>query len=205
MKMYHNAYFHKTTRGVQHLVKDMLLELLQKHSDKSEITNLRLLRFFRDGGQLSDYEALDDNSILTVARIAAENSWGQASALANRFLRRQPYKCFELPPTQTGNVGRRQLDRYRAALREKTIYFIDDILSHRCYKQHAVTDSSLISRHRRASRENQPVRLLQHVVIFRLLSRKNADRHKERTEHQAYQHDFPVRAFVSAMKRRGHP
>jgi HD superfamily phosphohydrolase len=121
MKMYHNAYFHKTTRGVQHLVKDMLLELLQKHSDKSEITNLRLLRFFRDGGQLSDYEALDDNSILTVARIAAENSWGQASALANRFLRRQPYKCFELPPTQTGNVGRRQLDRYRAALREKTI------------------------------------------------------------------------------------
>jgi HD superfamily phosphohydrolase len=144
MKMYHNVYFHKTTRGVQHLVKDMLLELLQKHCDRPEIKNLRLFRFFQNKGQLSDYEALDDNSILSVAHIAAEHDWDQASVLANRFLRRHPYKCFEIPPTQTGNVGRRKLERFREALREKHIYFIEDILSHRSYKQHAVTDSSFL-------------------------------------------------------------
>jgi len=44
MKMYHNVYFHKTTRGVQHLVKDMLLEALRAHRDKPELRNLRLFK-----------------------------------------------------------------------------------------------------------------------------------------------------------------
>lgn len=30
MKMYHSVYFHKTTRGVQHLVRDMLVEVIRK-------------------------------------------------------------------------------------------------------------------------------------------------------------------------------
>jgi uncharacterized protein len=32
MKMYHNVYFHKTTRGMQYLVKDMLLALIEGFS-----------------------------------------------------------------------------------------------------------------------------------------------------------------------------
>ena len=144
MKMYHNVYFHKTTRGVQHLVKDMMLELLSNHGDKPKVKALGLSKFFRGKGRLSDYQALDDGSILNMAHVAADNNWGLASELANRFLQRKPYKCFEIPPTATGNVGRNKLDRYRAALREAKIYFIEDIFSHRSYKQHAVTDLSFL-------------------------------------------------------------
>jgi HD superfamily phosphohydrolase len=143
-KMYHNVYFHKTTRSVQHLIKDMLIEMLQKHSDRPELKNLRLLRFFRNNGDLSDYAALDDSSIMTLVHLAADNEWGLATELANRFLIRDTYKCFEIQPTATGNIGRNKLEKYRQALRDKGIYFIEDKLSHRSYKQHAVTDSNFL-------------------------------------------------------------
>jgi hypothetical protein len=122
----------------------MLLELLTNYSDKPELKALRLFKFFSSNGDISHYEALDDGSVLNVAHVAAENDWGLPTELASRFLRREPYKCFEIPPTTTGNVGRNKLERYRAALHEKNIYFIEDILSHRSYKQHAATDSSFL-------------------------------------------------------------
>jgi uncharacterized protein len=144
MKMYHTVYFHKATRGVQHLVKDMLLELLKNSSDRPEIKNLSFVKFFHGQNTLSDYLALDDSSVLAVAHIAAENEWGLGSDLARRFLKRENYKCFELPSTSTGNIGRKKLERFRAALQEKGLYFIEDIVSHRNYKQHAVTDTSFL-------------------------------------------------------------
>src|SRR5262245_8533505 len=119
MKMYHNVYFHKTNRGIQHLVKDFLRELLTNYRDRPEIKSLALIRFFEGGGRLSDYECLDDSSILTTVHIAAENNWNLASELARRFLARQNYKCFELPSTASGNIGRNRLERYRTALQNE--------------------------------------------------------------------------------------
>jgi hypothetical protein len=51
-----------------------------------------------------------------------------------------------------------------------------------------------------ACRANQFICLLQNVGIRGLLSRKKAKRHKKSAEHQAYQHNFSVGAFVGAMK-----
>ncbi len=122
MKMYHNVYFHKTTRGIQHLVKDMLLELLRTHQDEPKLKHLQLFRFFRGGGALADYQALDDSSVLVAVHLAAEQKWGLASDLAKRFLKRDTYKCFEIPSTATGNIGRNKLQHYRDALNENKIY-----------------------------------------------------------------------------------
>lgn len=36
MKMYQNVYFHKTTRAVQYLVRDMLIEVLSEHTNRPE-------------------------------------------------------------------------------------------------------------------------------------------------------------------------
>jgi uncharacterized protein len=144
IKMYHSVYFHKTTRGVQHLVRDMLIEILQKHHDQPEIRDLALVKFFTRAQDLGRYELLDDSSISAVVHIAAEADWALASDLARRYLKRDIYKCFELPSTATGNIGRNKLVRYRDALKEKNIYFVEDKLSHRNYKQHAVTDESFL-------------------------------------------------------------
>ena len=144
MKMYHNVYFHKTTRGIQHLVKDMLLELIQKYGDASELRSLGLIRFFNGGGTLLDYLALDDSSVLAMAHVASEQNWGLATELADRFLNRDTYKCFEIPNTTTRQIGRNKLEKYRDALKDEELYFVEDIVSHRSYKQHAVTDSNFL-------------------------------------------------------------
>jgi HD superfamily phosphohydrolase len=144
IKMYQSIYFHKTTRGVQHLVRDMLVEIIQKHHDKPALKSLPLIKFFRKGQDLARYQSLDDSSVLTVAHLAADADWGLASVLARRYLDRDTYKCFELPSTSTGNIGRNKLVKFREALKEKGTYFVEDKLSHRNYKQHAVTDESFL-------------------------------------------------------------
>lgn len=144
MKMYHSVYFHKTTRGIQYLVRDMLVEIIEHHHDEPELKNLPLMRFFKESQSLDRYKLLDDSSVLAVAHIAAEGGWGLASDLARRYLERDTYKCFELPSTATGNIGRNKLLRYREALHEKNIHFVEDKLAHRSYKQHAVTDESFL-------------------------------------------------------------
>jgi uncharacterized protein len=141
---YHNVYFHKTTRGVQHLVKDLLIEVLGAHKDQPELQSHGLIKFFRNGGTLADYQCLDDSSVLAIAHVASEQNWGLATDLAVRFLNRDNYKCFEIPSTATRNIGRNKLEKYRTALHDAGIYFIEDILSHRSYKQHEVTDSSFL-------------------------------------------------------------
>jgi hypothetical protein len=57
-----------------------------------------------------------------------------------------------------------------------------------------------VRRQRRARGADQPVRLLQHVVVFRLLAGKEAEHHEQRAERQAGQHDSAVGAFVGVVK-----
>ena len=142
-KMYQSVYFHKTTRGMQHLVRDLLVTVLTERADEPQIRSLPIAKFFRDGGNLSTYLELDDTSVLAVAHISA-NEWSRASQLAKRFLKRDIYKCFELPSTATGNVPRINFERFRAKLREEGLYFVEDIVSHRRYKQHEVTDANFL-------------------------------------------------------------
>jgi hypothetical protein len=120
----------------------MLIEVLS-NNERQEVRALPLAQFFRDK-QLSQYLRLDDASVAAVAHIAAANEWGRASHLARRFLIRDVYKCLQLPSTTSGNVPRNKLERFRAKLRAEDIHFIEDIVSHRSYKQHAVTDTNFL-------------------------------------------------------------
>jgi HD superfamily phosphohydrolase len=63
--MYHSVYFHKTTRGVQHLVRDMLVEIILKHHDKPQLKDLPLIKFFKQDQGLARYQSLDDSSVLS--------------------------------------------------------------------------------------------------------------------------------------------
>jgi hypothetical protein len=70
--------------------------------------------------------------------------------------------------------------------------------------QTARTFGKLIGGHRRACGAYQPVRLFQNVGICRLFSRKKAEHHKRRAKYQAYEHNFPIGAFVRTVKRTRH-
>jgi len=57
-----------------------------------------------------------------------------------------------------------------------------------------------VCRQRRAGGSNQPVGLLENIMIVRLLSGKEADGYKQGAEQQTHQHHFPVGTLVSVMK-----
>jgi hypothetical protein len=61
-----------------------------------------------------------------------------------------------------------------------------------------------MSGRRFAGGANQPIRLFQNVGIFRLFSRKEAERDESRAKQHAYQHNPPVGASVSSVKRTRH-
>ena len=60
--------------------------------------------------------------------------------------------------------------------------------------------NQLIRWQRRAGGADQPVRLLQHVGVFGLLARKEAEGHKQRAKRQPYQHNPAVRALVGGVE-----
>jgi len=62
------------------------------------------------------------------------------------------------------------------------------------------TGHALVSGCRAAGGADQPVRLLQDVGIGGLLAGEEADRDKQRTAHQAHQHDLAVRSLVGVVK-----
>lgn len=149
ISMYRNVYFHKTTRAVQHLIRDMLVALIENYASDDQVTSLPILQYFlrRDEKietKLDLYLELDDLSLIELTKLCARNDWGLASELAKRFFARDLYKCFELQNTEGGNVPRRKLDRFRSALADSSIYYVEDIISLRSYKQYAVTDANFL-------------------------------------------------------------
>jgi hypothetical protein len=62
----------------------------------------------------------------------------------------------------------------------------------------------LIGGHCGARGAYQLIRLFQNVGICRLFSRKKAEHHKRRAKYQAYEHNFPIGAFVRTVKRTRH-
>jgi len=149
MSMYKNVYFHKTTRAVQHMIRDILIDVIENHSDEPAVTSLPIIQFFSRRAdsienKLDLYLELDDASLIDVVKLSARKNWGLATELARRFFSRDLYKCFELQNTESGSVPRRKLEKFRTALTENGIYFVEDILSHRSYKQYAVTDSNFL-------------------------------------------------------------
>lgn len=62
------------------------------------------------------------------------------------------------------------------------------------------TGHALVSRGGGAGGADQPVGLLQGVAVGRLLADQKTDRYKQRTAHQADQHDLAVRSPVGVVK-----
>jgi HD superfamily phosphohydrolase len=136
-KMYKNVYFHKTTRGVQHLVVEAIKELVR--SDAPGSGDVRLVQYLRSGGDLEFYFSMDDSSVLEALNFAARSDIGRGSELSRRFLCRQPFKAFVVPHADGGAVPRRRLQRFYNALDEENIWYKEDRISEKKYKQYDVT------------------------------------------------------------------
>lgn len=147
MRMYQGVYFHKTTRAIQHMVTEIVkLAATNESRSNAKLKNHPVVQFFRDKRYRSveRYECLDDYSILSLIRLAADHRFGRLSKLATRFFTRNLYKCIELPTDAGGDVMRAASQRFIEALNSSKIEFIQDRVPSKYYKQYDVMDQNYL-------------------------------------------------------------
>jgi hypothetical protein len=97
------VYLHKTTRGVETLLRVLLSQVANACSDLAAVNMMGLdardpiVRFFApDGENVANYLALDDFSVWTSISCIARGSDPSASELARRLLERRLLKSFDV-------------------------------------------------------------------------------------------------------------
>lgn len=162
--MYSSVYFHKTTRGVEALVKEIFrLTLLDKKARRTLESTSSLFSYFAkldqkkagaisvnqkkaalkklDQDILESYLALDDVSFLDALRQISDGKFGAASDLACRFFDRELFKCFE--PSESPNTIGKKIKKFREVLQKKRIEFHEDITPSKGYKQFEISWGNL--------------------------------------------------------------
>lgn len=87
---------------------------------------------------------LDDASIVSFIQIAANGTYGKATDLAMRYLRRDLYKSIELPRTAAGRHSAVLAARFFDGLKTERIEHINDVLPAKLYKQYDVMEPSFV-------------------------------------------------------------
>jgi HD superfamily phosphohydrolase len=136
LKLYESVYFHKTTRGIQFLVDESIKAALRDIAMVRErgIASPLLEYFFLPPDQrLTHYLALDDSDVTTLLKQLATRDLGDASMFAQRFLARQPFRCFE-PNDPNRDIDFNRTKELRKRLDERGIRFHLDFCKEKGFK-----------------------------------------------------------------------
>ncbi|MEA2974554.1 MAG: uncharacterized protein QOF19_74 [Alphaproteobacteria bacterium] len=188
MRMYQNVYFHKTTRAVQHMVTDVVRMAATGEMRSSRLVKDQpLIKFFKDKRHRTteNYLRLDDTSIISLLRVIADGNQGPISDLANRYFKRDSYKCLELPTSSSGEILKSASAQFIDVLAEKKIEFFDDRLPAKSYKQYDVMDENYLKNILiKKDGEYEPLGTVSEIVknippkMIRLYFRNTKDRDK---------------------------
>ncbi len=136
LKLYETVYFHKTTRGIQFLVEEATKAALDNIAAVRESgINSPLLEYFfvPPEQQLEHYLGLDDSDVVTLLKQLAARNLGDASKFAERFLAREPFRCFE-PNDPNRDMALNRTKAFRANLTKNGIWFHLDLCKEKGFK-----------------------------------------------------------------------
>lgn len=144
MKMYNDVYFHKTTRGVQHMVAKIIKLALTEAGETFRQHAIARFLLEESSRTLDIYLNLDDSSITSLIHEIAQKNVGDASILAQRYLDRDLFKCLEVPPKPDGEPQSQLLKKFKSKLDENGIFYVIDLVAGRSYKQYDVADKKYL-------------------------------------------------------------
>jgi uncharacterized protein len=146
MKMYKEVYFHKTTRSVQHVVSNCFKKIFENGGPSKEIKQQPLFQYLtaKKNRGIEKYLQLDDSSVIAALHFIAQGKFGEATELAQRYFRRDLFKCLELPTSNSGKLKANLAAKFVDALKSEKIEFIDDVLAAKTYKQYAVMEKNFL-------------------------------------------------------------
>lgn len=157
--LYSSVYFHKTTRGIEVLIRAILLDTLSNPDYCAQLgENNELVSYFQKGdkSRLETYLALDDQTILTFIKEIASGEFGDITLLAKRFFSRELLKCFEPPKHPTDAPPIQKIRDFENLLNDKEIKFFRDVAPPKGYKQYEIGDHFLENILVISSHEDEP-------------------------------------------------
>lgn len=146
IKLYESIYFHKVTRGIQFLAQFALIDALKDRErlERQGVTS-SLINYYdaKPKDRLSQYLKLDDTDVISLLKSLSTKKVGLATDFAQRFLSRQPLRCYEPnDPNREPDMGRTNALRER--LEEKGIWFHMDYPKPKGIKQYEVMDENFL-------------------------------------------------------------
>lgn len=139
-QMYSKVYFHKTTRAVQFLFSEYLAEAYGTPTALAAMPDLDPLKRYFSKAPTPDLESfleLDDSSIVHSLAWARTNATGRMQRLAQRIADRDLFKCYEVPKRPKEAPPRKRLHNFILELKKSGIWFRQDVLQEKGYKQYA--------------------------------------------------------------------
>jgi HD superfamily phosphohydrolase len=146
-QMYQKIYFHKATRAVQHMVRDIIMGIF---AEQNILTDLKpafpILEYWatKSSQTVERYLELDDSSIISLVAAVSKKDYGKITKIALRYLRRDLYKCIELPVSKKKQLIPGLTARFIDALRTRGFDYFDDVPPAKSYKQFAVMDPNFL-------------------------------------------------------------
>lgn len=140
--MYSSVYFHKTTRGVEVLVREALYKFLSNKDFRKALKSHPVVQFFDNDGDvdLKAYLELDDSTMLSLLREISHGDFDDASLLATRFFSRDLLKCFEPPRHPREAPPNKKIGDFVRALKDRKIEYFKDLTPSKGFKQFQIND-----------------------------------------------------------------
>ena len=147
MHMYLSVYFHKTTRGIEVLIREILCNVLSNGDFLARFDpNNPLIQYVTKKGEISvdTYLALDDSTILAFIKQIANGEFDKGTVLARRFFRRDLFKCFEVPLLSGGALPSDKIREFQETLKKLEIIYFRDKTPPKGYKQFAIHEPDFL-------------------------------------------------------------
>lgn len=145
--MYTNVYFHKTTRGIEIIVKEILFDLLSDEKKISEVLDdedmIKALTRTNET-DCETYMRLDDSVLLGLISKCSRMDLGKCSSFSDRFLSRSVLRCFEPPKNPTEGTPPRKIGKFIRELESQGLVFYKDVISSKGYKHYGISSGEFL-------------------------------------------------------------
>jgi uncharacterized protein len=162
-QMYSKVYFHKTTRAVQFLFSEYLAEAYGTSKALAAMPDFDPLKRYFSKAPSPDIDSfleLDDSSVTQSIAWARVNASGRLLHLAKRIASRDLFKCYEVPKRPKEAPPRERLHKFILELKKSKIWYRQDTLQEKGYKQFAFHSDDYLQNilvYSEFDREPQPI------------------------------------------------
>lgn len=137
--MYEGLYFHKTTRAAQMMLLMFLEEIFAGGNVDEVLESDEPIRIHFENSEnatVDNYLRLDDFSIWRMLDLCSSRDIGRSTELANRILKRDFFKCVEIPQDHSHPPPLLKVEELKRLMKDEGLEYMEDKIKSKGFKQY---------------------------------------------------------------------